>query len=339
MNIYSITRKGLAKMLKQSGLSANKANEIFKAIYQNQYKPFFEINEIGKATKEFLMTNLTQDLPKIITIEENETAAKILLHLSDNSMVEAVVMKHNYGNGLCISTQVGCHMGCDFCESGRLKRVRNLYTHEMVGQILAIEQAIDTKIRHVSVMGIGEPFDNFGNLMNFLEIANDDFGLAFGRRHITVSTCGLVPRIIDFANLNAPANLAISLHAPSDKIRNKIMPINKTYPINELMKAVRFYQEKVNRKITFEYLMLDGINDTENCANDLSDLLENVYCYVNLIPYNHTSNTIYKRSSQERISTFYKILKTRGLYVITRKEFGGDISGACGQLSSKHTKN
>lgn len=339
MNIYSITRKNLARMLSQNGLSTNKASGIFKAIYQNQNKPLTEISEIGKATKEFLIANFTQDLPEIITFEENETAVKTLLRLSDNSMVEAVVMKHSYGNGLCISTQVGCHMGCDFCESGRLKRVRNLLPHEMVGQILAIEQAINSKIRHVSVMGIGEPFDNFENLMDFLEIVNDDLGLAFGRRHITVSTCGLVPRIIDFADKNAPANLAISLHAPIDEIRNKIMPINKAYPINELMKAVRFYQEKINRKITFEYLMLDGINDSESCANELSDLLLNVYCYVNLIPYNATSNTTYKRSSQERISAFYKILKSRGLYVITRKEFGGDISGACGQLSSKHQEN
>lgn len=339
MNIFNITRESLSQMLVKSGLGNHKANKIFKAIYQNQYKPFSKITEIGKASKQFLIENFTQNLPEVIDIEENESAIKLLLNLSDNSMVEAVVMKHSYGNGLCISTQVGCHMGCDFCESGRLKRVRNLLTHEMVGQILAVEQAIKAKIHHISVMGIGEPFDNFDNLMQFLEIANDDFGLAFGKRHITVSTCGIAPRIIEYANANPPANLAISLHAPCDEIRNKIMPINKAYPISELMKAVHFYQEKINREITFEYLMLDGINDTEDCANMLADLLKNVLCYVNLIPYNATSNTLYKRSSQERMNTFYESLKKRGLYVITRKEFGGSISAACGQLSSKHQEN
>ena len=244
-------------------------------------------------------------------------------------------MDHIYGNSLCISTQVGCNMGCKFCESGRLKKVRNLETHEMVEQILLVEEECGKRISHVVVMGIGEPFDNYDNLISFIEIINNPKGIELGSRHITVSTCGVVPKIKEFMKLPYQVNLAISLHAPNNEIRNTIMPINKVYPIEVLMDTLKEYIKTTNRRVTFEYILLDGVNDTKDCAQELADLVRGMNCYINLIPYNETNNISYKRTKTENISKFYDILKKNKINVTIRREYGSKISAACGQLRSK----
>lgn len=226
-------------------------------------------------------------------------------------------------------------MGCKFCESGRLKKVRNLETAEMVEQILKVEQEEHVRISHVVVMGIGEPFDNYDNLVKFIEIINHPKGLALGSRHITVSTCGIIPKIKEFSNLPYQVNLAISLHAPNNELRNSIMPINKVYTINELMLVLKDYVKKTNRRVTFEYILLKGINDRESDALELANLVKDLICYVNLIPYNETNNLTFKRSDYESITKFYDILKKNKINATIRKEFGSNISAACGQLRSK----
>ena len=244
-------------------------------------------------------------------------------------------MRHDYGNSICVSSQVGCNMGCRFCESGRRKKVRNLETYEMVLQLLMIEKLLGERISHVVVMGIGEPFDNYDNLLNFFRIINHPKGLAIGARHITVSTCGIVPKILEFSDFPLQINLAISLHAPNNEIRNKIMPINKAYPLEQLIPALKTYLNKTNRRLTFEYILLKDVNDSEECALELAKLVKGINCYINLIPYNETNNIDFKRTNTIQIMRFYDILKKNNVGVTIRKEFGSKISAACGQLRSK----
>jgi len=227
-------------------------------------------------------------------------------------------------------------MSCAFCESGRLKKVRNLETYEMVLQLLNIEKICNIKITHVVLMGIGEPFDNYQNVMNFIDIINSGKGMDIGARHITVSTCGVVPKIKEFTNFGKQINLAISLHAPNNEIRNKLMPINKAYPLEVLIPTLKEYIKKTNRRLTFEYILLSGINDTEECALELVKLIKGMNAYVNLIPYNETSHIEFKRSSEENIMKFYDILKKNNISVTIRREFGGTVDAACGQLRSKY---
>ena len=242
-------------------------------------------------------------------------------------------MEHDYGLSVCVSSQVGCNMGCKFCESGRLKKVRNLETYEMVQEIILIEEDIGKKIQSVVIMGIGEPFDNYDNVINFIKIINHAKGLSIGARHITVSTCGLVPKINEFSNLELQVNLALSLHASNDEIRNKIMPVNKAYNIREVLDAIKAYISKTNRRVTIEYVMLNMVNDSVDNAKELANLLRGMNVYVNLIPYNETNNIDFKKS--ERIKEFKDTLLKCGINVTVRKEFGGNISAACGQLRSK----
>ena len=245
-------------------------------------------------------------------------------------------MKHDYGNSLCVSSQVGCNMGCRFCESGRLKKIRNLETYEMVLQILQIEKEEQLRISHVVLMGIGEPLDNYENVVRFIKIINEGKGIDIGARHITVSTCGLVPRIYDFMKLDRQVNLAISLHAPNNVLRSQLMNINKAYPLEEVMEAIQIYIQRTNRRVTFEYILLDHINDHEQEALELCSLLKGIHCYVNLIPYNETSHIEYKKSSQDRILRFFDILKKNSIQATIRREFGSTVSAACGQLRSNY---
>ena len=275
------------------------------------------------------------DRLKIVDVQEDVDVCKYLFELFDGEHIEAVLMRHDYGNSVCISSQVGCNMGCRFCESGRRKKVRNLETYEMVLQLLMIEELLGERISHVVVMGIGEPFDNYDNLIKFFKIINHPKGLAIGARHITVSTCGLVPKILEFSDFPLQINLAISLHAPNNEIRDKIMPINKAYPLDVLIPAISTYLEKTNRRVTFEYILLDGINDSEQCAIELAKLVSNINCYINLIPYNETNNLNFKRTNTVQIMRFYDILKKNNINVTIRREFGSKISAACGQLRSK----
>ena len=244
-------------------------------------------------------------------------------------------MNHDYGYSLCVSSQVGCNMGCRFCESGRLKKVRNLEAYEIVQQILLIEEDIKRRITHVVVMGIGEPFDNYDNVMRFIRICNDQKGLAIGARHITVSTSGLANKIVDYSKEGLQVNLAISLHASNDETRNKIMPINKAYPLNKLFEAIREYSKNADRRVTIEYILLKGINDSLTNADELVELLKGTFAYVNLIPYNEVKENEFRRSEKKEVRAFYERLKSKGVNVTIRKEFGTDIDAACGQLRAK----
>ena len=258
-----------------------------------------------------------------------------MFRLLDGEKIEAVLMEHDYGLSVCVSSQVGCNMGCKFCESGRLKKVRNLETYEIVEQILLIQKYINKRINSIVMMGIGEPFDNYNNIINFIKIVNDQKGLAIGSRHITVSTCGLIPKIKEFSNLELQVNLAISLHGATNEVRNKIMPVNKVYNIEALIDTIKEYIAKTNRRVTIEYVMLNMINDTENDAINLANLLKGLNVYVNLIPYNETKNIGFKKSSKDRIDKFFNILNSRKINVTVRREFGGNIKAACGQLRSE----
>ena len=338
MNIYSYTLEKLETYFESIGEKKFHARQVFKWLYDKKIKSIDEITDIKKSVLDKMKKDMSFDMIKLIKVQREDDVNKYLFKLSDNNLIEAVLMFHDYGRSVCVSSEVGCNMGCKFCESGRRKKVRSLEVYEMVEQILLIEEDIGNRISHVVVMGIGEPFDNYDNLIDFIKIINSDFGLAIGARHITVSTCGIIPKIKEFSNLDLQVNLAISLHAPNDEIRNKIMPINKAYPINELMKVLKEYYSKTNRRITIEYVMLDSINDSDECALELTKLLKGLNCYVNLIPYNETQNISFKRTKMIQISRFYDILKKKGINVTIRREFGGSISAACGQLRSEEEK-
>ena len=331
-SIYGISLKELETFFVGNGYKKFKAKQVYDWLYKKRVKCFNEMHNVSKNVIELLEENFCFNDLEILAKNEDVDVKKYLFGLSDNNKVEAVLMYHDYGNSLCISTQVGCNMGCAFCESGRLKKVRNLESHEMVLQILKIEEDINVRISHVVLMGIGEPFDNYDNVINFINIINDNNGIALGSRHITVSTCGVVPKIKEFTNYDKQVNLAISLHAPNNEIRDKLMNINKAYKIEELMDSIKDYIKVTNRRVTFEYIMLQGINDTKDCAIELSNLLKGMNCYVNLIPYNETSHIEFKKSSQKTILEFYDILKKNNINVTIRREFGSKVSAACGQL-------
>jgi len=334
-NVYNLTLKNWEDYFVDKGDKKFKGQQVFDWLYRKRVSSFDEMTNIKKEVLDMLKDEYELSTISITKVERDVDVSKYLFRLKDDEKVEAVLMDHIYGNSLCISTQVGCNMGCKFCESGRLKKVRNLETHEMVEQILLVEKECGKRISHVVIMGIGEPFDNYDNLIKFIEIINHPKGIELGSRHITVSTCGLVPKIKEFMLLPYQVNLAISLHAPNNEIRDTIMPINKAYPIEVLMDALKEYIKMTNRRVTFEYILLDGVNDTVGCAQELADLVRGMNCYINLIPYNETNNISYKRTKSENISKFYDILKKNKINVTVRREYGSKISAACGQLRSK----
>lgn len=337
-SIYSLTLKELEDYLVSINDKKFRATQIYDWLYIKRIKDFDSMTNLSKSLIEKLREDFSIFSLKIITKQESDLVSKYLIELEDNNRVEAVLMNHDYGNSLCISTQVGCNMGCHFCESGRLKKVRNLDSSEMIMQILAIEEASNIRISHIVLMGIGEPFDNYDNFTKFIEIINNPKGINLGSRHITVSTCGIVPKIREFSDFPYQVNLAISLHAPNNFIRDKIMSINKAYKVEELIDAIKYYIKKTNRRVTFEYIMLDSVNDSVDCAMELAKLLKGINCYVNLIPYNETENIGFKRSSKEHIDKFYDTLKKQNVCVTVRREFGGKIDAACGQLRAKGEK-
>lgn len=334
--IYGKTLEQLEQYFENMGEKKFKAKQIYDWLYKKRVTSFDDMENVKKDIRETLKKDFDISPLKILDKQVGKDVVKYLLELSDGNKIEAVLMMHDYGNSLCVSSQVGCNMGCTFCESGRLKKVRDLDSSEMVLQILIIEKDLNIRITHVVVMGIGEPFDNYSNVIDFVDVINSAYGIALGSRHITISTCGIVPKIKDFMNHGKQVNLAISLHAPNDLLRSKLMGINKAYPLNQLIPIIKEYINKTNRRVTFEYILLDGVNDNLSEANELSRLLRGMNCYVNLIPYNETSHIIYKRSSDERIMNFYDCLKKNKINVTVRREFGGKVSAACGQLRSNY---
>jgi len=336
MNIYNFTLSELESFLIENGFKKYNATQIIEWMYEHKEFDFNKMSNLSKKLISFCNEKFIIETPRIIKVENSTLANKYLLELSDNNKIECVLMKHDYGYSLCISSQVGCNMGCSFCESGRLKKVRDLNLDELVGQIIEVENYEKIRIDSIVVMGIGEPFDNFENIKRFIDVATNNKMINIGQRHITISTCGLVPKIYEFADLQTGVNLAISLHAPNNEIRDKIMKVNHAYKIEEIMKALDYYISKTNRRVTIEYIMLAGINDSDSCAYELANLIQGKLMYVNLIPYNETSNFQMKRSNDFKIKSFYDILKMNNINVTIRKEMGGNLSAACGQLRARN---
>lgn len=334
-SIYNYTLNDLQAYFEEIGESKYRASQVFDWLYVKRVKSFDDMTNLKKPLIKYLKKNFSFDTLKLIKVQKDVDVKKYLFELYDGNKIEAVLMNHDYGNSLCVSSQVGCNMGCRFCESGRLKKVRNLFAFELVLQVLKVEEETNERISHIVLMGIGEPFDNYDNVMKFINIINDPKGINIGIRHITISTCGIVPKIKQFMEEKTGVNLAISLHAPNDIIRNEIMPINKAYNIENVISTVKEYIDKTNRRVTFEYILLDGVNDSEKCALELSRLLKGINCYVNLIPYNETSHIEYKSSKKVTINKFYDILKRNNINVTIRREFGSKVSAACGQLRSE----
>lgn len=336
-SIYDYPLEDLINYFEEIGETKYRASQVFDWLYVKKVKSFEEMTNLKKSLITFLNDNFKIDELKLVKKEEDVDVKKYLFELYDGNKIEAVLMKHDYGNSICVSSQVGCNMGCSFCESGRLKKVRNLNAFELVTQILAVEEDINMRISHVVLMGIGEPFDNYDNVMKFIKIINDPKGINIGIRHITISTCGITPKIEKFTDEKTGVNLAISLHAPNDEIRNMIMPINRVYNIETIIRAVKDYIKVTNRRVTFEYILLNDVNDSEENAKELAELLRGINCYVNLIPYNETSHIKYKTSKKVTIDKFYDILKKNNINVTIRREFGSKVSAACGQLRSEQT--
>ncbi len=337
-NLFGMTLNDLEAYFLSIGEKKFKAIQVFEWLYKKRVWDIEEFSNIKKEVREQIKHDFDMTMIAIKKKQIDHLTYKYLFKLADEEYIEAVVMMHDYGISICISSQVGCNMGCAFCESGRLKKVRNLDVHEMVEQILVIEQDLDKRISHVVVMGIGEPFDNYDNVISFIKIINDPHGLSIGARHITVSTCGLIPQIYELSKLPIKINLAISFHAPTDELRSKLMPVNKVYSITPLIKAIADYLQVTSRRVTIEYVMLNNVNDSITCAKALAHLFKGMNIYINLIPYNETNHLEFKRSSKTKINAFYNELKKQGINVTIRKEFGSNIQAACGQLRGSMKK-
>lgn len=336
-SIYGLSLDDLKEYFTSIGLKPFRAVQVYEWIYRNKIKDFKEITNIKKDVLEKLSEDFALDKYEVVLHQQSSDGThKFLFKLSDGNFIETVLMHHPYGYSACVTSQVGCNMTCAFCASGMKKKLRNLEASEIVLQLMSVMDNIDIRISHVVVMGIGEPFDNYDNVMKFLNIINDPHGLEIGARHISVSTCGVVPMIYKYASEPLQSNLAISLHAPNNDIRNKLMPINKAYDINELIKAIKDYIAKTNRRVTIEYILLEGVNNSEKNALELAHLLRGMNVYVNLIPYNEVKEKDFIKSKKESTTKFYDTLKKCGINVTQRYEYGSDIDAACGQLRSKH---
>lgn len=336
MNIYDFDLNDFENYFLNIGQTKFRAKQIFDWLYKKKITSFDEITNM----KKDLLIKLKEDFvfDAFTLVEEhksNDGTIKYLFKLSDGNLIETVLMNHDYGKSICVTSQIGCNIGCKFCASGILGKVRNLTSGEIVSQILNVERLCQEKIGHVVVMGIGEPFDNYDNVMRFIRIINSPFGLEIGARHITVSTSGIVPKIFDYANEGLQTNLAISLHAPNNEIRSSMMKINNAYPIEVLIDAIKKYINKTNRRVTIEYILIKDINDTLECAIELVNLLKGLNVYVNLIPYNEVLENPYRRSDVVSMNKFYDVLKKNGINTTLRREQGHDIKAACGQLRAK----
>jgi 23S rRNA (adenine2503-C2)-methyltransferase len=341
-NIYDYSLEELKAYLTTKGEKPFRAKQIFEWLYRFRVDNFNLMTNIAKTTIKLLNDEFELKLLELVTKQiANDGTIKYLFRLNDGKLIETVLMRHNYGNSICVTSEVGCNMGCAFCASGELNKIRNLTIGEMVLQVLMVQRDLDSNFQRVSnivVMGIGEPFDNYDNVIEFLRILNYPNGFEIGARHITVSTCGIVPKIKEFANFDLQVNLAISLHAPNNIIRNQMMKINKKYPLEQLIEAVKEYVAKTNRRVTFEYILLSKINDEIYHAEELAKLIRGINCYVNLIPYNEISTKPFKQTSKKKADAFFEVLRKNGIHATIRIEHGSDIMAACGQLRAKRLK-
>jgi 23S rRNA (adenine2503-C2)-methyltransferase len=318
------------------------AKVIFDWLYDKKVRSFQAMTNLSLALRTQLEQAFHFQLPAIhVRRDSIDRTVKLLLKLDDGFLIEAVLMRYNYGNVICVTTQVGCNIGCSFCASGLLKRQRNLTAGEMVSQIIVMNDLLDSeghheRVSHIVAMGTGEPFDNYEHVMNFIRIANHPKALAIGARHITVSTSGFPEKIKEYGREPLQINLAVSLHAPTNEIRTRLMKINQAFPLEKLMPAIRDYQTHAGRRITFEYILIEGINDQIEHAVLLADLIKDIFCYVNLIPYNAVMENEYRRPHPQAVNAFMSKLIELGINATVRKEFGHDIEAACGQLRAKH---
>lgn len=341
-SIYTLQFDDLKVWLQEEGEPSFRAEQIFYWLYDKRVEQFDEMTNLSKSLREKLNSTFSiTPLKEVAKQESVDGTVKLLFELEDGNTIETVVMKHGYGNSVCVTSQVGCRLGCTFCAStlGGLKR--NLEAGEITAQVLASQRALDEKGERVSsvvVMGIGEPFDNYKELIGFLKVINHDKGLNIGARHITVSTSGVVPKIYDFADEKLQINFAVSLHAPTTEIRSRLMPVNRAWPLDKLMESIKYYQETTNRRVTFEYGLFGGVNDQVEHAKQLAELIKGLKCHVNLIPVNHVPERDYVRTKREDIFAFEKTLKEAGVNVTIRREQGHDIDAACGQLRANEGK-
>lgn len=338
-SIYSLQLDEMKNWLTENGEKAFRAAQVFDWLYIKRVKTFEEMSNLPKPLRDkldeaFALTTLST----IIQQQSTDGTIKFLFQLQDGYSIETVLMRHDYGNSVCVTTQVGCRIGCTFCAStlGGLKR--HLLAGEIVEQVVKVQQALDEtdeRVSHIVIMGIGEPFDNYDAMMNFLKVINHDKGLNIGARHITVSTSGIIPKIYQFADEQLQINFALSLHAPNQELRQKLMPIAKAYKLEDLMEAVRYYTDKTGRRVSFEYGLFGGENDSVEQAAELAKLIKDIKCHVNLIPVNYVPERDYVRTPRNKIFAFEKELKKHGINATIRREHGSDIDAACGQLRAK----
>jgi 23S rRNA (adenine2503-C2)-methyltransferase len=328
-NLLNYTLEELKAWMKENGESAFRGEQILSWVYKG-INQFDNMKNIPKSLISKLNENFIIELPKIIEVYKSDIdgTEKFLLGFKDGNLIESVLMRYKHGNSICISTQIGCRMGCKFCASTLEGRIRNLTTGEILSQVLVVQNHIGERISNIVLMGSGEPLDNYENVVKFLDVVSAEYGLNIGQRHITLSTCGIVPKIYELADKEYSITLAISLHAFSDEI----MPVANKYSIEQILEACRYYINKTNRRITFEYALVKEVNDSKEDAKALGKLLKGMLCHVNLIPVNEIKENTYKRSSKKSIEDFSEILKSYGIEVTTRREMGSDINAACGQL-------
>ena len=341
-NLYNYSLESLENKMIALQQKPFRAPQLFSWIYATDASDFGQMSNISLKFREELKEKFSLSLPKIFTKQvSSDGTIKLLLELEDGKKIETVLMHYLYGDSVCVTSEVGCNMGCRFCASGLLKKVRALKVYELVGQVIVMNRLLKEidptrKVSHVVVMGTGEPFDNYDNVMEFIRTINCPFGLGIGARHITVSTCGIVPNILRYGKEGLQVNLAVSLHAPTNEIRDKIMPINKMYPLEKLIPSLVTYYQESGREMTFEYIMIKDLNDSDECAYKLIDLIKPTHGFVNLIPYNEVMENEFRRSSNNRIHNFHDILLKAGIKATIRKEFGADIDAACGQLRARY---
>ena len=337
-NIYDYSLEQLTEYFQSIKQKPFRAKQVFSWLYQKDARSFDDMSDLSKELRNSLKDEFNFDILKIKEKQvSRDGTIKYLFELLDGSLIESVLMIHDYGKSLCVTSQVGCNMKCKFCASGLLNKQRDLSPGEIVSQIIKIQQDTNQRISHVVVMGTGEPFDNYDNVMDFVRIINHPNGLAIGARHITISTCGLIKGIERYSDEGIQTNLAISLHAPNDEIRNELMPINNIYPMDKLRQVVSDYIDKTNRRVTFEYILLKDINDDIIYARQLAHYLRGLNAYVNLIPYNSVDEHGYQPSKKEQAELFKSELLRLHINVTMRKEHGRDIDGACGQLRAKRS--
>ena len=338
-NLKSMTLPEISAVLKELGQPAFRAKQLFSWLHKG-VRSFDEMTNLPQSLRDTLAKEYPICAPEVVRKQESQKdgTIKYLWKLSDGNCVETVLMRYHYGNTVCISTEVGCRMGCAFCASTLGGLVRRLEPFEMVDQVLFTQVDSGLPISHIVLMGIGEPLDNFDNVMRFLELINHPEGMNISMRHISLSTCGLVPKIRQLAEKKLQLTLSVSLHAPTDEIRNTIMPVNKAYSTEELLEACRDYYAQTGRRISFEYAMIDGVNDTPQHARTLLRRLKGLPAHMNLIPLNHVEESPLKPSSHKAVMDFQKILEDGGVPATVRRTLGGDIDASCGQLRRKYTK-